>query len=50
LWILMEFEEAPESVYDELAKDLFGRGRIEEAEKVHSKRKMVFTDDPDTSS
>ena len=50
LWILMEFDEAPESVYDELAKDLFGRGRIEEAEKVHSKRKMIFSDDPDTSS
>ena len=50
LWILMEFDEAPESVYDELTKELFGRGRLEEAEKVQIKRKTVFTDDSDELS
>lgn len=50
LWIMMEFDEAPESVYDALAADLFGRGRIDEASKVQDKRKLMFPDDPNISS
>lgn len=50
LWIMMEFDEAPEYVYDELAKDLFGRGRIDEAERVQSKRKSIFPNDSNTTS
>ena len=47
LWVMLEFEQAPESAYTKLAGDLLARGRLEEAEQVEQKRLTVFSDDQD---
>lgn len=47
LWVMLEFEQAPESAYTTLASDLLGRGRLEEAEQVEQKRLTIFSDDQD---
>ena len=45
LWVMLEFEQAPESSYTALAEDLLARGRLEEAEQVEQKRLATFSDD-----
>ena len=47
LWVMLEFEQAPESVYTKLAQDLLGRGRLDEAKQVEQKRLMTFVDAED---
>lgn len=45
LWVLLEFEQTPASVYEKLARDLLSRGRVEEAREIEQKRKAVFSDE-----
>ena len=45
LWVLLEFEETPEAVYEKLARDLLSRGRVEEAQQIEQKRKAAFIDE-----
>jgi tetratricopeptide (TPR) repeat protein len=45
LWVMLEFEQAPESAYTKLAGDLLARGRLEEAEQVEQRRLTTFSDD-----